>query len=279
MVSASKNVDKNKAIVDKSFLQGASLYELKEASKKFKLVITDTLFYEILSSANDTEKCITKLNQLAGTDCLFIQDLGYLLDFEALEKIPTDHPSKHLQMEQDVETILHYYRSYPSALADALINKRHQNTEKTARLMIWEMNNWQKRRLHWFSKKEGDSNNVTLLSKISQIIGSSELVQMLCSRYFAYVNGELKKEELTPRWITYTWCQVIFFYSVDLYNRHEADSLLDDNGCVRTRMMNEVSDMEYVALALMEDMLLTRDKRMQNAYDSLIAIRHQVSEH
>lgn len=257
-------------VLDKSFLQGVSRDEIIELSKNNRLLVSDALFFEMLTtSIKNRAKCFSKFPTYENPVDL-INHIGFLLRYEIDNHKKSNSPSSNKENSN-------YRFIFNEALKDP-----NYVLPDYAQETISQYNDELKNDVYIFLKK---ANTITdlfpeLLNANKQaartvaencIAKPGSLIQLISSFNAPPEENELPAASvINEHWAIYRYLQVQLLFAIDLYVRFNGsipESLTEKQ---YIEIEHDVLDAQLLALGLMEGAFATREKKLQRWWKLLM---------
>ena len=256
-------------ILDKSYLQAASDSRFKELSDQYQFLMPDVLFYELISSDEpERSRCFKKLTHLTNP-IQPVKSVSELLRKERITLKPAGRPSKNLLKVE--------YRFNPElsqgscSLSDTLKMVIHESETELDRDVSMLMN---------FTSLETVFPHIHTGTTDQRKKYKSE-----CERYITDNSEELgdilyslepddglsipTQQDLNESWTLLRWFQVRLLFDLDLYERYGNDNPVGLTQNLKKKLKNDVLDMHYLIMGVVQKGFATRDNKLINYYDLL----------
>ena len=240
-------------IVDKSFLQGHTKAAVHEFSKEHRILMTEALLYELLSSPTDRRSCFAKLPATTNPVDIVMHAGGYLKK-EIYSRKQAPRPSERIQdfdFQFNTQLRGNDYQLPP----DAVLVLQDQHAELLADIVSLKA-----RALHmpdFFPEvfRGSDSERLAALHEAECDIAAKpgKLFD-----FYASLRAPKGQKKLPPRklitedWAVYRWMQIHFLFALDLYCRY--GGALDDalTPKVEEKIEHDVLDAQYLFIGVLQ---------------------------
>lgn len=257
----------NAIVLDKSFLQGTKATRLHELAASHRLLMSDALFYELLSNPEDRANCFAKFPRMNNPVDL-VMHVGGLLRIEIDTHKPSGRPSSH------IEDIRFQFNK-------ALLGKGYQLPEE-ARIVVEEQTEELRSDVASFIDR------VQVMSTIFPDLLSGSDTQRVAARKEAerviasdteailkfYAQLELPAGHpplppvslVTPEWALFRWLQVQLLFGLDVYRRYNGKipSKLTSN--MYEKFEHDVLDAQCLVLGVIEGSFATHELKLKEWY-------------
>ena len=251
-------------ILDKSFLQGSKASRIHELATTHRLVVSDALFYELLTSSEPgRSRCFAKFPPVENPVDL-VSHIGTLMRLEINAHAPCGRPSEH--REQLV------FNFNPRLVnADYLLpEKARANVEKqTAEL---------RSEVKAFVEQVG-----TIRSFLPNLLTGTDAYQRAANAdaeralvepralipFYSQLeppSGEKvwpTPELVSEEWAIYRWLQVKLLFALDVYVRYRGVVPQVLSRGTYEKMEHDVLDAQIFALGCLEGAIATREKKQK----------------
>ena len=256
-------------ILDKSFLQGTADNRFKELSIQFQFLMPDVLFYELISSDEPgRSRCFTKLTYLANP----IQPIKSVSDFLKKERTtlkPAGRPSENLLKVN--YPFLPELREGSYILPDDLKTDIRESEAELDRDVSMLMNFTALETLFPHIHSGTDEERERYKSECERYIAdnSEELGVLLSSLERADGMTVPTQQNLNEVLTLLRWLQVRLLFDLDLYDRYGNDNSVELTQNLKKKLKNDVLDMHYLIMGVVQKGFATRDNKLINYYDLL----------
>jgi len=250
-------------VLDKSFLQGSKKAQIHDLAQKHRLLMSDTLFYELLTGGEPARsRCFAKLPPVPNPVDL-VDHVGTLMRKEIETHCPAGKPSENciqLKFQFNPRLVTPEYE-LPK---EALISVEEQTVKIGARV---------KQLIGRVSLVDTFFPN--LLSgndskRTQERIDAEQAIAEPGALLPFYANLEAPPGEkpfppsslVTEEWAVYRWLQVQFMFALDIYVRFQGVVPEDLTPLMYEKIEHDVLDAEVMMLACLEGALATREKKL-----------------
>ena len=245
-------------ILDKSYLQGIPAGRFQELSEQYQWLMSDVLFYELISSDEPGRSgCFKKLPQKPNP-ILLVERVAALL-----KKEQTTHKPAGLPSENPAELNCRTWQFNP-ALSNGLYHLL--NIDKATMREI-------KTELDWdISFLIETSNLAPIFPGISEqfIVDSvDKLSEFLSSLELPDGTTMPAGKNLNESWTLFRWLQVQLLFSLDILHRYNDINLSALTDKSREKLEHDVLDMHYLILGVLQSAFATKDKKLIRFYKLL----------
>ena len=259
-------------IVDKSFLQGTSTARIRELAATSRLLVSDALFYELLTTDITVRKqCFSKF-PLENNPVDLVSDIGPLLRREIEVREPAGKPSEHREN-------LDFDFRFNSALNEIDYELSPEDTatveEHTAEL---------KTDIHAYLQRvslvptffpdllEGttEERNAAFSAAENAIAAPGALLPFY--RQLESPSSESKlppAEMINESWALYRWLQVQLLFAVDVFARYQGIVPDITKVAMYEKMEHDVLDAQVLMLACLEGAFATRENKLKRWWSLL----------
>ena len=249
-------------VLDKSYLQGVSTEKLRRLATSTRLLMTEALFYELISNPVDMRSCFSKFPQTENPVDL-VMHVGGFLRKEIYRRKPAPRPSdaslrfrfhpelrtgNYIPPDETQQSIQEQFAELQGDV-DAMIRK--------AQLMP-EM---------FPSAFSGNDNNRRIARKeLESIIASDTDALLTFYGQLKTPKGERRlppKKLLSNDWAIFRHLQVQLLFALDLACRqgHNLDKPLAPK--LNMKIEHDVLDAQYMLVGALEGAFATREKKLQ----------------
>ncbi len=251
-------------VIDKCFLQGTPALQVKALAKTLQLVMSDGLFYELLTGAEPgRSRCFAKL-PATDNPVVLVNHVGVLLRKEIDTQKPAGKPSLNREnirfrfhpdlrngtyvlppeVREEIENLLVLFRQdvssfiersegitdfFPDLLKGSQTSRDHARTEAEKTIVA-------------------PRSLVNFYSKLEPPLGETSLP--------AAANVD-------ESWALYRWLQVQFLFSVDLCVRYQGKVPKNLSPKVFEKLEHDVLDAQVLMLGCLEGAFATRELKLQ----------------
>lgn len=256
-------MNSSKIVIDKSYLHGGPKDELADIFSEYRVVMSEALFFELMTTTEQKRARCFKRIPLAMNPVLLLPDIAPLLKWEVENRAPL----------LDVEIVA--------------INERFklngELTDEEFRLEPTEsvyLHDWKQRveieveKFKEFStnvcevftglEKYRPGSDTSLIDLIrSRVCEDLEITRYIydCCGYRGWPSGQ----EIDDRWAIFRWWQIRILASLDLYKKHGKNIKY----LGYKRIENEFHDLEYCLFASLCGRLATKDKGLAYKFKSV----------
>lgn len=249
--------DKKKLVLDKSYLQGYNKKHILDLCKNYKLLITNTLTYEILKDEEMRASLFSKIPP-APKYSEYIPSVSQLIQLEIENCEECGRPSRHI-VKRDYSSIRRL-RNPHMVLHQSEVDASKAEREFLSTLLFDGNLNFLESVFKKYNKKE-ISNELNELNegKIND---------------FSFMNNYLESQRtqgakipefklFTVNSITYRFYQVMLMFSFDICNRYENFETIIKSENVVEKIRHDINDMSYIILALLEGGFAVKENKLK----------------
>lgn len=272
MTSSADYMRRAAIVLDKNFLQGKSAREIRELADSHQLLMTDNLFYELLSTDKPKVRaaCFAKLGD-GENPVLLIGHTGMHLRYEMAHGMPSSKPSS---LALDIRYKFHPGLStleyeLPSGSAEAVEEEtddlklrveRYVELIRTAPVLAPSMD------------QPGSMARLAVREKVEQEIAEDHdvVLQFLMNLVLPHLDSTAlsSADGIDSKWALFREIQVRLLFAVDAYARYGGN--LTPLTAKRYREFeHDVLDQDYLTLGVLEGAFATREKKLQRFYKLL----------
>lgn len=249
-------------VVDKSFLQGASGERIRELAQNDRILMSDTLLYELLTTRPEARtQCFAKFPNVQNPVDL-INHVGILMRRELETRQPSGKPSLH---KEDLKFLFNSALLDPEYRPPA--DAQEAIDEETARLKESVQSFLAKAEtielmfpgLLRGSQAERDAAH---LGAEKAIVAPNALLPFISQ--FTFPPGETPLPPATrinEKWALYRWVQVQLLFTLDVYVRYQGKIPEPLTPRLYEKMEHDVLDVEQLILGCLEGSFATRESK------------------
>ena len=251
-------------ILDKCFIQGAKKSRIHELAAKHRLLVSDALFYELLTSSEPgRSRCFAKFPQTENPVDL-VNHVGTLMRIELDTHRSAGKPSTHREemrfkfnpnlLNPNYELPADAQEVVDAQTADlqADVKLFIERASETANLAPNLLTGRQEERLEARAEAEQAITAPGSLSKFLTSLDPPPGERPLPSAGL-----------ITEDWALYRWIQVQFLFSVDLYVRYQGNIPQELSPAVYEKLEHDVLDAQTLMLGCLEGAFATREKKLK----------------
>jgi hypothetical protein len=251
-------------VLDKCFLQGAPTKRVRELATSHRLVMSESLFYELLTGSEPgRSRCFAKLPQTDNPVDL-VNHIGTLLRLEIDTQRPAGRPSTHrenLRFQFNAALVTGSYRLPPEAqdvVDEQFANLRADVTSFADRAAGIDS---------FFPNLLVGSQSQRAAARVAAeqaIVEPGSLIDFYASLEPPALEKPLPPASLLDeQWALYRWLQVQFLFGLDLYVRYQGQVPKVFSPAVFEKLEHDVLDAQILMLGCLEGSLATREKKLQ----------------
>lgn len=251
-------------VLDKSFLQGSKAATIRELAKSHRLLMSDALFYELISDSKGRALCFAKFPKKENPVDL-IGDPGRLLRLEVQTHTPCGKPSDHcenIRFQFNDALLRDDYHLPPDMAATVL-----EHTEELRSDVASYLDTVRLTPTFFPDILKGNDASRAIARKEAERAVAEETDDLLgFYRLLTSPPGEPSlppADIVTPDWALFRWVQVKLLFALDVYCRYSGKMPEPLSEQVYERFEHDVLDAQYLILGLLEGAFATREKKLQ----------------
>lgn len=252
-------------VLDKSFLQGAPRSRVHALATSHRLVMSDTLFYELLTGSEPgRSRCFAKLPQRDNPVDL-VNHIGTLMSIEIDTHRPAGRPSTHREELR--------FQFNP-----ALLNETYTLPSEAQEVVDEQLADIKSDVISFVERASETSSffpNLLTGSQQERAQARTEAEQAIAAPgslvdFYASLEPPPGQRPLPPadlideRWALYRWLQVQFLFAVDLYVRYQGNIPRQFTDRVFERIEHDVHDAQVLMLGCLEGAFATRENKLKS---------------
>lgn len=251
-------------VVDKSFLQGTTTRRMHELVESHQLLMTESLFYEILSNDRDRAKCFSKFPAVENPADLVMHVGGYLRKEISLRKI-APRPSESI-----IRTRFQFNPRLTQPGFQLPVEALEAQAEKLAEVHI-DMKALIGRAATMptifpaaFTGTQQERDIARSLAEAA--IARDRGIPMSIYAAFRAPKGERKPPParyIEEDWAIYRWLQVHLLFALDLAIRNLANLNNPLSASLHEKIEHDVLDAEYLIVGTLEGSFATYERKLQ----------------
>lgn len=263
---------KTNIVVDKSYLQGVSTARIRELSSTSRLLVSDALFYELLTTELEARKrCFSKFPP-ENNPVDLVSHIGPLMRIEIDSRMRAGKPSDHREN-------LNFNFKFNSALVDdgyvfppeatavidehtaELRNDVGSYIERVSLVPTFFPN---------LLKGTTEERKAAVTAAEEAIAAPNALLRFYSNLEPPPGESSLPSAEMIDEtWALYRWLQVQFLFSVDVFARYQGAHPDITNPKIYEKMEHDVLDAQVLMLACLEGAFATREKKLKRWWSLL----------
>ena len=251
-------------VLDKSYLQGTSTRRMHELAESHRLLVTDSLFYEILSNEEDRAKCFAKFPPTENPVDLVTHVGGYLKKEISLRK-PAPRPSQSIIRERFVfnPSLLEAGYELPPEAAAAQLEK-----EQEVRVDVGALIRRAKAvpKMFPLAFVGTDEEKRLAIESAETLIATDKDALLSFYGGFRAPKGHRKpppSRYLDENWALYRWVQVHLLFALDLATRQLSNLVEPLPVSLYEKIEHDALDAEYLIVGALEGSFATFEKKLQ----------------
>lgn len=254
-------------VLDKSFLQGTSAERMHQLATSCRLLMTDALFYELVSNPTDRKLCFAKFPLVENPVDLVMHVGGYLRK-EIDRRRPAPRPSRTIErvrFQFNPQLLSAEYRLPPEA--QEAMDEQHAELQADIRSLIARVELMPTLFPGVFV---GDDRQRKAEREAAESVIANDR-QALLEFYgqFRAPKGQRRlppKRLLTEDWALYRWLQVHLLFALDLACRQRSNMAKPLTPKLQEKLEHDVLDSQYMIVGVLEGSFATHEKKLQDWY-------------
>jgi hypothetical protein len=252
-------------VLDKSFLQAAPSSRMHQLAKEHRLLVTDALFYELLSNGDDRAICFAKFPKVDNLVDLVMHVGGYLKK-EIVTRKPAPRPSESIVKDRFQFNVALLDKDYelPEESLRALRDKKLEVEHDMLALIALA-----KRMPTWFptvfsgSQAERDAARAGAKNRIARD-GDALLDFYGSIRTPKGMRRFPPKQYLNETWALFRWFQVKMLFALDLAFRQLGNLTENLSDNLHEKIEHDALDMEYLITGAIQGAFATNEKKLKD---------------
>ncbi len=250
-------------VIDKSFLQGASQDQLRSLFERHRVLMTESLFYELLTTDPAVRaRCFRRIPEIENP-VMLVQNVGAILRWEVQNKRPLPSIDDVVMSER--------FQFNPG-----LVDEDFNLGEK----QVSVIENWRREKSVWVCDFADHCSKVPV--KFPELNGyrpgvATTHIERIKKRIYAepgfvrelYGGGKggtwPTKEQIDERWATYRWLQIRVVAALDYFRKYGARDVSSET----TKVENEYLDLEYCLVGCLVGAIATKDSGLSERFLAL----------
>lgn len=237
---------------------------MHELARSHRLLMSDVLFYELISNPEDRRKCFAKFQKLDNPVDL-LKHVGSHLRMEIDTHRPSDKPSRHIEdiRFQFNEALLGSHYELPD---DARAVVEEQTAELRGDVASFIEGARTISTLFPDLLLGSDTQRAAAKSEAEFVIATNTEALLRFYSQFESPIGEppLPLAELvTPEWALFRWLQVKLLFALDLYSRYNGNIPSELTQKMYVRLEHDVLDAQYLILGVLEGSFATKEGKLK----------------
>jgi len=251
-------------VLDKSFLQGSKAVTIYEMAKSHRLLMSDALFYELISDPKGRALCFAKFPKKENPVDL-IGDPSGLLRREVQTHTPCGKPSDHcenIHFQFNATLLRDDYQLPPDMAATVL-----EHTEELRSDVASYLDTVRLTPTFFPDILKGNDASRAIARQEAERAVAEETDNLLS--FYRLLNSPPGEPSLPPAdivtrdWALFRWLQVKLLFALDVYCRYSGKLPEPLSTKVYERLEHDVLDAQYLILGLLEGAFATREKKLQ----------------
>lgn len=263
---------KTQIVVDKSFLQGVSTSVVRELAGTTRLLVSDALFYELLTTKLEARKqCFSKFPP-ENNPVELVSHIGPLMLMEINTQKRSGKPSQHREDSGFA------FRFNSGLLDDDYVLPPEAERVIEEQSLQLQSDVWSYiERVSLVPTFFPDLLKGTTEDRKAAVIGAEEAIAAPGSLLPFYSNLEPPPGEkalppasmIDESWALYRWLQVQLLFSVDVFARYQVNKPDLNSRATFEKMEHDVLDAQVLMLACLEGAFATREKKLKRWWSLL----------
>ena len=257
-------------VLDKSYLDGASARDVHELCRRHRVLMSDALFYELVTTdVNSRERCFAKI-PLGTNSPTLVENVGALLRYENEHRRPclpiNQHRIKDFEINPDFRPSEFRFTN------EDLVTRKEAEQEilKEARSFVERFSDVGDVFIEL--SKCGTTEIPSVVEKLTSAIANDPgLVRDVYATTIGDSNAsiDIPPEQIGRNWMIFRWVQVQLLYSLELHAKYRGEIPVNAGQAFWTRMEHDLLDSHYVALGILAGALASRENRMRDHFRTL----------
>ena len=251
-------------VLDKSFLQGSKAAEINQLAESHRLIVSDALFYELLTTDEPgRSRCFAKFPQSTNPVEL-VSHIGVMMRIEIDSHLPSGKPSQHrevLQFRFNPGLSASEYVFSPEALA--VINSQTEMLRTDVASYLERVELMPK----FFPDLlvGADDERRIARDEAEKAISEPRWLMPL----YAQLQAPAGERPLPPAsvisedWAIYRWLQIQFLFALDVNLRYKGELPDTCNSRIYERMEHDLLDIQVLGLGCLEGSFATRETKLK----------------
>lgn len=250
-------------VLDKSFVQGASVEYFQQLASSHQFLMSAYLLYECTKASRTRRASIFAKFPPKVPPYLYISNLGHLLRHEINQKSPCGRPSTHA-----------LNRSYDSHARLADKNYELTKTEKDARNNVAEevdadtkqyikdiIKSCERLREEFDGIRHKSTTEAKIRDLEKKYTEDRSYIMNLIDNARSVPGSLIPKVDLDPTWLSFLWFQIVELFSLDIFMRYRN---LGENTdpVILEKIKHDTLDIGLLALGVLEGGFATRERKL-----------------
>ena len=251
-------------VLDKSFLQGSKVATIHEMAESRRLLMSDALFYELLSDSKGRALCFAKFPK-KDNPVQLIGHPGGMLRREVQTHSPCGKPSlycENIHFQFNAALLRDDYQLPPDATATVLEQTEELRSDVASYLDAVRLTP-----TFFPDLLKGSDASRGIARREAERAVAEETENLLgFYRLLTPPPGELSLppvDLVTPDWALFRWLQIKLLFALDVYCRYSGNLPEPISAKVHDRFEHDVLDAQYLILGLLEGAFATREGKLQ----------------
>lgn len=257
-------------VLDKSYLQGASLSSIRRLASTHRLLMTEALLYELLSNPNDRRGCFGKLPP-SDNPVDIVMHSGYFLskEIQTRKKAPLPSKSVHRLRFKFNEALLGDGYVLPASAAQALEDQNRELMHDVATLKIRAAS-----MPSFFPDLASPNSGVRQAARLAAERAVTEPGSL--RDFYASLKapkGNRKSPPIkivTDDWALYRWLQIDFLFCIDLFFRFGPVIEGSLSPAAEEQLEHDVLDAQYLLVGILERSFATHEKKLRRWFEAIV---------
>lgn len=257
-------------VVDKSFVQGRKPEAMRRFASQHRLLMTEALFFELLSNPQDRRACFAKLPPGENPVDIVLHRGAYLRK-EISTRRPVPRPSTKIEKLrfQFNDRLLH--RDYRLPLeAEAVLQEQRNEVvadAASAKARALQMPSF----FPELAARKSHTRRAARDIAESQVVEPGALLD-----FYASLRAPKGQRKLPPRrfisesWALYRWLQIDFLFCIDLYFRFGSKLSEPLSPTSEQGIRHDVLDAQYLLVGVLEGSFATHETKLQRWYKAIL---------
>jgi hypothetical protein len=257
-------------LLDKSFVQGVTTAKMHALADSHRLLVSDALFYELISNPRDRHICFAKFPSRENP-VEFVMHVGGHLRREIETRKPSGRPSQNVE-------------EFRFEFNEELLSDSYELSTEAAQVLAEHDAELQSDVGSFISRAKGmkrffpevfvgsDAQRAQARLKVRRVI-VGEKRELL--RFYGKLQapprrrGFPRKRHLTEEWALFRWLQVQMLFGLDLSWRYGVNLWKPLTSKQYEKLEHDVLDAQYLLLGVLEGAFATQERKLQEWFTAL----------
>jgi hypothetical protein len=259
---------KSSIVLDKSFLQGATMARMRELAASHRLLMSDALFYEMLSNPETRRSCFVKFPAVENPVDVVLHVGGYLKT-EIQRRKPAPRPSQRIERSRFVFNVALLDDDYelPAEGKQVMAEQEAELARSIAflREIALQMPDF------FPDAFAGSGSAFAFRAAEAAVTTDAEaLIEFYGTLRSPKGHRRLPpKRLLTPEWALFRWLQVHFLFALDLFRRYGLRLAGEITPELHKKVVNDALDAQLLLIGALEGSFATREAKLQRWFSAM----------